>query len=677
MSSKTLLYFILSGIIAIVVAGFQYYTTKKSMSKLNMLLLVLRFITIFSMLLLIINPKLKQVSLSTEKPNLVIAIDNSSSITFQNQDVNSKNIVSALTTNSDLAKKFNIETYTFGDNLKVFDSITFSDKQTNIDNAFNQLSQIYKASISPTILITDGNQTYGNDYEFAYNTFKQPIYPIILGDTIKHIDLKIQQLNVNKYAYLKNQFPVEAILVYNGETSVNTRFIVTSGNSVVYSETVNFTKTNNSKVINLKLPANAVGVHVYKAQLEPITNEKNTTNNFKNFAVDVINQKTKIALVSNMLHPDLGAFKKSIESNEQRSVLFLNPNETLSQLNDFQLVILYQPNNTFDNLFEALNTENKNRFIVIGTKTDLNFLNKINKNYTYEITNQTENYQAELNPNYAPFLVDAINFESFPPLNSPYGSSKFSIPFETILTKTVNGISKKDPVFATFETNGRRESVLFGEDIWQWRAHSYLNSKSFETFDDFMGKLIQYVASNKQKSRLNLEYESFYNGNTNIIIKAEFFDKNYIFDTREILSIKVKDIVSNATKTFPLILNTTNYQVDLSNLPPSDYSFTVSTSNEKISKSGNFKILESNVEQQFLNANVTKLKQLAANSNGTHYFGANTDGLISSLLNDSRFVTIQKSQKKALPLIDWNYLLIIIALSLSVEWFLRKYNGLI
>ncbi len=677
MSSKTLLYFILSGIIAIVVAGFQYYTTKKSMSKLNMLFLVLRFITIFSMLLLIINPKLKQVSLSTEKPNLVIAIDNSSSITFQNQDVNSKNIVSALTTNSDLAKKFNIETYTFGDNLKVFDSITFSDKQTNIDNAFNQLSQIYKASISPTILITDGNQTYGNDYEFAYNTFKQPIYPIILGDTIKHIDLKIQQLNVNKYAYLKNQFPVEAILVYNGETSVNTRFIVTSGNSVVYSETVNFTKTNNSKVINLKLPANAVGVHVYKAQLEPITNEKNTTNNFKNFAVDVINQKTKIALVSNMLHPDLGAFKKSIESNEQRSVLFLNPNETLSQLNDFQLVILYQPNNTFDNLFEALNTENKNRFIVIGTKTDLNFLNKINKNYTYEITNQTENYQAELNPNYAPFLVDAINFESFPPLNSPYGSSKFSIPFETILTKTVNGISKKDPLLATFETNGRREAVLFGEDIWQWRAHSYLNSKSFETFDDFMGKLIQYVASNKQKSRLNLEYESFYNGNTNIIIKAEFFDKNYIFDTREILSIKVKDIVSNATKTFPLILNTTNYQVDLSNLPPSDYSFTVSTSNEKISKSGNFKILESNVEQQFLNANVTKLKQLATNSNGTHYFGANTDGLISSLLNDSRFVTIQKSQKKALPLIDWNYLLIIIALSLSVEWFLRKYNGLI
>ena len=677
MQIETLLYIIFSGIIAIGIAAFQYYTNKKSMSKLNMLFLFLRFITIFSILLLLVNPKLQQLTVSTEKPHLVIAIDNTNSITFQNQDVNSKNSVSALTTNSDLAKKFNIETYTFGDNLNASNSITFSEKQTNIDNAFSQLSQIYKTSIAPTILITDGNQTYGNDYEFAYNTFKQPIYPIILGDTIKHTDLKIQQLNVNKYAYLKYQFPVETILVYNGETPVSRRFMVTNGNSVVFSETVNFTKTNNSKIINFKLPANAVGVHVYKAQLESLSNEKNTTNNFKNFAVEVIDQKTKIALVSDMLHPDLGAFKKSIESNEQRSVSFLNPNEILNQLNDFQLVILYQPNNTFNKLFEALNAENKNRFVVVGTKTDLNFLNKINKNYTYEITNQTENYQAELNTNYAPFLVDAINFESFPPLNSPYGSSKFSVSYETILNKTVNGISKKDPLLATFEANGRREAVLFGEDIWQWRAHSYLNSKSFETFDDFMGKLIQYVASNKQKNRLNLEYESFYNGNTNVIIKAEFFDKNYVFDTRETLTIKVKDIASNVTKTFPLTLNNNNYQVDLSNLPPSDYSFTVSTTNEKISKSGNFKILEYNVEQQFLNADVTKLKQLATNSKGKWFFGDKTNGLISNLLNDSRFVTIQKSHKKTLPLIDWKYLLIIIALSLSGEWFLRKYNGLI
>jgi hypothetical protein len=675
MQTETLLYIILSGIGALFLALFQYNLKKKSMSKLNMFFLFLRFITIFSVLLLLINPKFEQVTLSVEKPNLVIAVDNSSSIKHLNQTSKVYPLIENLSNNKRLKDKFNIQLYAFGETLSQTDSITFIEKQTHIDNAFSQLSQIYKQTISPTVLITDGNQTYGNDY--AYTTYKQPIYPIILGDTIKYADLKIQQLNVNKYAYLKNKFPVETILVYNGETAISSRFVVTSGNMIVYSETINFTKANNSKVVNFALPANNVGVQVYKALLEPIKTEKNTTNNFKNFAVEVIDQKTKIALVSNFVHPDLGAFKKSIESNEQRFVSILNSKEIIKQINDFQLVILYQPDNTFKDLFEVLNSENKNRFIIIGTKADLNFLNKINQNYTYEITNQTETYQAALNSNYSPFLIDDIDFESFPPLNAHYGSAIFSVPFETILNKTTNGNSKSDPLLATFEVNGRRESVLFGENIWQWRAQSYLNTKSFNSFDDFTGKLIQYLASNKLNSRLNVEHESFYNGNTNVIIKAEFFDKNYIFDARETLNIVVKDAVSNDTKTFPLILKNNNYQVDLSSLSPSEYNFTVSATSEKTSKSGSFEILEYNVEQQFLNADVTKLQQLATKSGGKSFFVANSETLVEDLLNDNRFVIIQKSNKNSLPLINWKYLLIIIALSLSLEWFLRKYNGLI
>ncbi len=302
----------------------------------------------------------------------------------------------------------------------------------------------------PTVLISDGNQTYGNDY--TYSSYKQPIYPIICGDTIKYADLKIEQLNVNKYAYLKNKFPVEAILTCSGETLTTSRFVVTMGNSVVYSENINFSSVNNSRIINFSLPANSVGVHVYKATLEPLKSEKNTINNSKNFAVEVIDQKTKIALVTDFIHPDLGAIKKSIESNEQRFVTIINSNDILNQFNDFQLVILYQPNNKFNKLIDILNAENKNRFIINGTKTDLNFLNKINSSYSYEITNQTESYQAEFNRNYASFLIDDIDFESFPPLNSHYGLASFSVPFETILNKTVNGISKNNPLLATFET---------------------------------------------------------------------------------------------------------------------------------------------------------------------------------------------------------------------------------
>lgn len=677
MQTETILYITFAGILALFIALFQYRNKPKNPTKLNNVFALLRFITVFSVLLLLINPKFEQIKVYEEKPNLVIALDNSSSIKHLKHDKEARDLVEILKNNSALSEKFNVDFYTFGNNLKNSDSISFTESETNIAKAFSQLSEIYKNSLSPTILISDGNQTYGNNYQFVSQSYKQPIYPVILGDTVTYMDLKIQQLNVNKYAYLKNEFPVEAILVYNGVNDISTNFKIYSGPNKLYSKTLRFTKKENSKLLTLALPANSVGVESYKAMLVPLSNEKNIINNSQNFAVEVIDQKTNIAIVSNILHPDLGMLKKSIEHNEQRSATILKPSNVLKQIDDFQMFILYQPNNAFKDLFEILDTRKSNQFVVVGTKTDLSFLNSVSKNYQYEITNQTEDYQPEFNINYAPFIIENLDFESFPPLKSNYGSVLFSSPFESMLNKKINNVSTSDPLLATFESNGKREAVLFGENIWQWRAQSFLSSKSFSAFDNFIGNVMQYLASNKQRSRLNIDFESFYNGNQNIIIYAQVFDKNYEFDARENLTIAVKDQTSGEEKSFSFIYKNNTFQVDLSNLPPSEYTFKVFTANEKLSKSGTFKILEYDVEQQFLNANVEKLQQLASNSSGISYFIDDMGDLTADILDDPRYKTIQKSHKNTVPLIDMRILLFLIASSLTIEWVLRKYNGLI
>lgn len=677
MSSTTLIFIILAGITALFLALFQYWSKPKRRSHLQWYLIFLRFITIFSILLLVINPKLKQLEVFTEKPKLILAFDNSSSVKHLKQDGNALKVLDNLGTNTDLNDKFNLEVYEFGYHLNPLDSLVFNQKHTNISNAISQLSQIYKESIAPTVLISDGNQTYGSDYEFSAQAYNQSIYPIILGDTINYTDLRIQQLNVNKYAFLKNSFPIEVFLVYNGDETVNSQFIVTNGGQTVFRQDITFSRSSNSKIINFSIPANSVGVSAYKATLVPLDSEKNKVNNVKNFAVEVIDQKMKVAIVSDILHPDLGMLKKSIESNEQREVVFFKPSESPNQLDDFQLIILYQPNDKFNLLYNLLEKENKNRWTIVGTKTDLEFLTESNAIFKHQITHQLEDYQADLNLNYAPFIIDGMDFGALPPLKSNYGEVTFATPFETILFKNINGIPTKNPLLVTLETNGRRESILLGENIWQWRAQSYLQEKSFNAFDDFIGKLVQYLASNKQKNRLNVEYESFYGGAGNIIVKAQFFDNNFEFDAREMLTISVKGKFSNEEKSFPFILKNNNYQVDLSNLPPSEYTFRVFAKNENISQSGNFQILEYDVEQQFLNADVTKLQRLANNTGGKSYFATNAGDIISDLLNDNRYVAIQKSHLNTIPLVDWKYLLFIIALSLAAEWFLRKYNGLI
>ncbi len=677
MNTETILYIILAGIIALSLALFQYIYKSKKRTKVYMFLAFLRFVTIFSVLLLLINPKFDKTTYFNEKPNLIVAVDNSESVSYLKQDEKAKQLLAELKSNKELNERFNLEFYRFGKDVETTDSLSFNEKQTNPSLLLDRLSQVYGNTTSPTLLISDGNQTYGNDYEFYTNRYKQPIYPVILGDTTQYMDVKIQQLNVNKYAYLKNKFPVEVIVVSNGASNISTQFKITSGSATLFSQNINFTKANSSQIINLTLPANRVGVNSYKAELVAIENEKNTVNNIKNFAVEVIDQKTNVAIISDILHPDLGALKKSIESNEQRQATILKPNEFISQSNDFQLAILYQPNNNFKLVYDEIEKLKLNKFVIVGTKTTWTSLNSFQSFYTQTITNQTEEFQPVLNPNYSTFIIDNLDFSNFPPLKSEFGETRFSVPNEAILYKTINGLQLRESLLTTFEVGNMREAFLNGEGIWRWRAQSYLDNKSFTNFDNFMGKLVQYLSSIQKKTRLNVNYESFYNGNDDVKVTAQYFNKNYEFDATATLNITLKNKDTEESRTFPFILKNTNYEVDLSGLPAGDYSFTASVANENISKSGELKILDYNVEQQFLNANVTKLKSLATNSNGASYFIADTKSLVDNLLKDERFVTIQKSSKNVVPLINWKFLLAIIALSLSAEWFIRKYNGLI
>lgn len=677
MNTETVLYIISAGIIALLLALFQYVYKSKKHTKVSALLTFLRFATLFAVLLLLINPKFDKITYFNERPNLVIAVDNSESVKYLAQDQKTRDLVLRLQNDKPLNERFNLEFFSFGKEINVLDTLSFKEKQTNPTLLFERFSQVYSNSVAPLIMITDGNQTYGNDYEFAALNYKQVIFPIILGDTTRYTDLKIEQLNVNKYAYLKNKFPVEIIAVYNGQDEVSTQLTITSGNSIVFSQNLTFSKEQSSRLVNFSLPANTSGVHSYKAELKPIQNEKNTVNNVKNFAVEVIDRKTHVAIISDIMHPDLGALKKAIESNEQRQASILKPSEFKAMSNDFQQAVLYQPNQSFKAVYDEIDGLNINTFTILGKKTNWSELNKLQPYIQQTITNQYEEFQGVLNPNYNVFIIDDLNFSDFPPLQSEFGLTTFSVPTEVILNKTINGIQLNEPLLLTYEVNQRRAAVLNGEGIWRWRAQSYLDEKSFHTFDEFIGKIIQYLDSNQKRSRLNVSNESFYNGNDNVIISAQFFNKNYEFDKSANLQITLNNEDTDKSQAFPLILKQANYQVDLSGLEAGDYKFTINDQAENISKSGGFKILDYNVEQQFSNANVSKLQTVALNSQGSSYFISDTNPLIEQLLKDERFVTIQKSTKKVVPLIDWKFLLAFIALSLSAEWFIRKYNGLI
>ncbi len=676
MPENTIFYIVLAAVIAVALAFFMYGYKSKHTIRFRWIFGALRFLSIFILLLLLINPKLKNTIYNTAKPTLAIAIDNTQSVNYLEKNIAVNDLLEELRNNTELNSRFNLQFYAFGNNLNRLDSLTFSESQTNIASALNSLQEIHKNEVAPTILITDGNQTIGPDFEFTANTYKQPIFSLVVGDTVRYTDLRISQLNVNRYAYLKNEFPVEVFVDYTGDGSVNTNFVIQSGNTILHQQTISFTPEDNSKVISVTLPANQVGVRQYTAEIKPIENEKNKINNIKKFAVEVIDEATNVLIVSNIVHPDLGALDKSISSNEQRKVSVKKPSESLAILDDFQLVILYQPNPNFKPLMDRITDLGINTFTITGIQTDWNFLNRNQKLFTKN-SFQEEDIQGELNSSYGAFAAQDIGFSRFPPLRSSLGDLQISVPHDVLLEQRIMSINTENPLLATFEDGTTRHAILDGEGIWKWRANSYLKENNFQAFDNFTGSLIQYLASNKRKNRLQVNAESFYYQSSDVSITAQFFDNNYVFNNSASLTIQVKNKETEVQNNFPLLLKNNYYEVNLNSLPAGDYTYTVTVQGEAISASGSFSIIDFNVENQFLNADVAKLQRVADATLGKLYFLENTNTLISDLIADTRFASIQKSEQKIVPLLEWKYLLFILVIVLAIEWFIRKYNGLI
>ena len=174
-----------------------------------------------------------------------------------------------------------------------------------------------------------------------------------------------------------------------------------------------------------------------------------------------------------------------------------------------------------------------------------------------------------------------------------------------------------------------------------------------------------------------VNHESFYNSGEAIEIIAQYFNKNYEFDEKAHLTISITNTKTKQNKNYDLLKSNNSYKVNLDGLAAGNYNFTVKELNSKSSYSSHFEILDFDIEKQFINPDLEKLNQLANLTQGKTYFPNQVDQLVKSLLEDDSYKSIQKNNLTRSPLIEWEWLLVLIAALLSAEWFVRKYNGLL
>ena len=671
----TVVLMIVAAGIAALIALYQYgyISTSKSTRKKPWFAL-LRFLTVFSILLLFIAPRFDSKTYETLLPQLVVLVDDSKSIDYLKSGDAVKRDLALIVNDSDLNSKFEIQTFKFSETIAPLDSLSFQATETDLNIAISEPQELFKNRNKAVVVLTDGNQTTGSSYSYTQVNEKTSLYPVIYGDTTQYADLKITNINVNRYSYLNNEFPVEVFVAYQGQEQESRVFKVTQGNRTLYSETLSFNEKERAAIVSFNLTSTAVGTQSMVASIEPLPNEKNTQNNYRSFAVEVIDQQTNVLILSDQVHPDIGALKKAIESNQQRKVTIKSTSEDYD-LNEYNLVVMYGVSSAFAKAYAQISQLNKNTWVITGSDPDIDYLNGKYQSFNLEDSNDFDEAQPILNTSYNTFNLDQISFDDYPPAQVPFGELIFNTNVDVLFYKKIGTITTTQPIWFNYEDGDTKHAVTLASGLWRWRAQSYLDQQDFKNFDDLVSSQVQYLASNKKRNRLELSYEPFYYQNKSILINAQYLDKNYEFEDNGILNLNVTHTESKELITRPFVLSGNSYVVDLSGLKAGDYKFTVQVENDQLSRSGSFSILEYDIEKQQVSASDAGMKKLVGSS--SVYYQGETEELIADLKKNPLLQTIERAIVKQTSLIDWEYLLGLILLLLGLEWFLRKYNGLV
>ncbi|TDQ31448.1 VWA domain-containing protein [Zeaxanthinibacter enoshimensis] len=678
MQTGTLVLIILALLLALVLAWFQYGKLRANLGNtLSWILATLRFITISIILLLLINPQMIRNTYQESRQNLVLLRDNSSSLADSAAAEQLQHSYELITADREIQQRFNIHEFTFGTELSATDTLNFSESATNIHAALQGVIELFRKQETAVVLFSDGNQTLGTDYEFPPEKDRFPVYTVAVGDTTQYADVSVDQVNVNQFSFLNNQYPVEAFVSYSGDSPVRTTLTLLVDDVPVHRVNLDLDPSVNSYSYRHLLTADKVGFKNISFVLSALPNERNQVNNRRKVVLEVVDERTEIALISERMHPDLGALIKVIESNEQRSVSFLGPDTDPLLLEEKDLLILYQPTSRFNRLYEWMKNKNPNRMTISGPNTDWDFLNNAQDNFQKEVLDETENAVPILNPGFEKFDISDFEIRNYPPLDVNLGDILITKPHEVLLGQQIRGIEIEEPLLAVITNDQAREAVLFGEHIWKWRMQDYRNNNSFENFDQFFNKILRYLSDTASRERLSLDYKNLFEGNSRAMVRASFFDETYIFDTGAELSLRIRRSGEESYTEMPMLLKGSYFEADLSNLQAGDYEFTVAVRGYPNSKSGRFTILDYEVEDQLVSTNYKKLQRLSQRTGGGLYFPAQTDSLLRVLQEDPGLSPVLESKQNVVSLIEFAWLLAILALSLAAEWFIRKYNGLI
>ena len=642
----------------------------------------IRFLLVTILAFLLLSPFIKTLFNKVEKPVIIIAQDNSTSIIlnkdsafYQNEYLQQLNVLK-----TSLEERYEVKTYSFGDELTEGNQIDYTKKVTDLSNVFSEIeNKFYNRNVGAFILASDGIFNQGANP--VYNSgIEYPVYTIALGDTSIQKDIVLKEVLHNKLTFLGNKFPLE-IATEAFECNTNkTQLTISHNGNVVFSKKYAIDEAYFFKNEKVLFEAKEVGVQHYRISLSTIDGEVSELNNVKDIYIEVLDGRQEILILANAPHPDLKALKLSIESNENYKV----SNQLITEFNGnteaYSLIIIHQLTTQISPALKKCLESKVSVLYILGNQSNMNTFNTLNVGLSITKSgNRFNEILPAIAPNFPLFTLSEKTTESInemPPVVGSFGDYQIKTNAYVLINQKIGSIETENPLLIFFQENGKKSAVLSAEGIWKWRMQDFLRNQNHAAFNELINKTVQFLSVKEDKSRFRVFNKNNYLENEEILFSSELYNESYELVNEPEISIELSE-ESGAQYDFMFNSISNTYFLNAGILPQGFYTYKakVTFGTKNYVQTGKFQIKELLLEANNTIANHQVLQNIAQKFGGKLFYPTEMEALAKAINANKEITSIIYEENVLKELISLKWIFFILLTLLSLEWFLRKRNG--
>lgn len=678
-------------LLSLFIAWWSYQNLHQIETRKKTALILLRALTLFILVLILLNPFVISESEISTQPSVAVYYDNSQSLgvvrgEYGGKDDYERMIHQFRTLRDDY---FQYSEYLFGEQVFVSDEPDLSSSRTNINAVFEHLRERENRYIT-AILFSDGIVTQGRNPIFAAQNLTIPVITVPVGDTSAVKDVAIANVDYSSSAYSFTSQSIQIEIQQEGFEGESADVQVFRNGDLIENMNLEFNTPLSSQVVEFIEEYDDPGFYQYEINVPPLEGEYTTQNNRTSFSVEVLDDKTHILSIALEIHPDVGSVRRVIATDQQNELstsLFLD-NERFIGVNPFQmdtepdLIVLHGIPQDQSGFFQWLQQQRVPILVHLLPGT-----------FDYATSDEMENITGFSINDIGESIQISFDLQSAR-LSHPILEIPFPTQQRTPSLKTFRGNYNLTPlsqplIMSLFQQNLTDLPVILVEDnpsnriaaltAFGWhRYEQHMDPDVRDLFKNLITNLVSWTSTSPERRTLTIApQKENYSENESIIIRGELFNERGEPEPEAFIDLSIHPIDSEEPW-HQIRMNHQQgeiYAAELGNYPQGIYRlFATASKNERIIGTAENRVLVSESIVEFLNTKRDDhmLNQIAEITNGSFLHDLEFQRINELLQNFQEDWEEHATTEEFLYLYRSGYWFLLILLLLSAEWIIRR-----